>query len=84
MTLRIGFSGALSGAYAAYDATLLKGMEYAAKKINEEGGGGHGRDLSKDNKGDQTQSATTTQELIDDGIKVFVLTTADPSVARAR
>src|SRR5690606_33458991 len=38
MTLRIGFSGALEGAYAAYAATLLKGMEYAATKINGEGG----------------------------------------------
>ncbi len=38
MTLRIGFSGALEGPYAAYDATLLKGMEYAAKKIDAEAG----------------------------------------------
>jgi len=82
MTLRIGFSGALEGAYAAYDATLLKGMEYAAEKINAEGGPITVEIVSKNNKGDQAQSATTTQELIDDGIKVFVLTTADPSVAQ--
>jgi branched-chain amino acid transport system substrate-binding protein len=82
MTLRIGFSGALEGAYAAYDATLLKGMEYAAEKINGEGGPITVEIVSKNNKGDQAQSATTTQELIDDGVKVFVLTTADPSVAQ--
>ncbi len=82
MTLRIGFSGALEGAYAAYDATLLKGMEYAATKINEEGGPITVEIVSKNNKGDQAQAATTTQELIDDGLKVFVVTTADPSVAQ--
>ena len=37
--------------------------------------------VAKDNKGDQTQTATTTQELLDDGIKVFVVTTGDTSVA---
>ena len=68
--------------YAAYDATLLKGMEYAARKINEEDGPIRSRSSSKNNKGDQAQSATTTQELIDEDIKVFVLTTADPSVAQ--
>jgi branched-chain amino acid transport system substrate-binding protein len=83
-TLRIGFSGALEGAYAAYDATLLKGMEYAAEKLNAEGGPVKVEILSKNNKGDQAQSATTTQELLDDGVKAFVLTTADPSVAQGQ
>jgi branched-chain amino acid transport system substrate-binding protein len=81
--VRIGFSGALSGAYAGYDAPLLNGMEFAAKEINAKGGvGGYTVEVvSKDNKGDQTQTATTTQELLDDGIQVFVLTTSDTSVA---
>jgi branched-chain amino acid transport system substrate-binding protein len=82
MTLRIGFSGALEGAYAAYDATLLKGMEYAATKINEEGGPITVEIVSKNNKGDQAQAATTVQELLDEGINVFAVTTADPSVAQ--
>jgi branched-chain amino acid transport system substrate-binding protein len=82
LTLRIGFSGALEGAYAPYDATLLKGMEYGARKINEENGPIRVEIVSKNNKGDQAQSATTTQELLDEGINVFVLTTADPSVAQ--
>ena len=77
--LTIGFSGALSGAYAAYDAPLLNGMKFAAKEINAKGGlGGYKvKIVSKDNKGDQTQTATTTQELLDDGIKIFVVTTGD-------
>src|SRR3954451_12838483 len=81
--LKIGFSGALSGAYAAYDAPLLNGMKFAAKEINAKGGiGGYTiKIVSKDNKGDQTQTATTTQELLDQGIKIFVITTGDTAVA---
>jgi branched-chain amino acid transport system substrate-binding protein len=85
-TLRIGISAALSGPYAAYDQPLVNGMEMAAKQIQEQGGiDGITVEIDvKDNKGDQTLAATTTQELLDDGIKVFVLTTADPSVAQAQ
>ncbi|MDX6541609.1 MAG: branched-chain amino acid transport system substrate-binding protein [Gaiellales bacterium] len=81
--LKIGFSAALSGPYAAYDAPLLNGMKFAAKEINAKGGlGGFTiKIVSKDNKGDQTQTATTTQELLDQGIKVFVVTTGDTAVA---
>jgi branched-chain amino acid transport system substrate-binding protein len=81
-TVRIGFSAALSGPYAAYDAPLLAGMEFAAEQINANGGiDGYMVEISsKDNKGEQTQTATTTQELLDDGIEVFVLTTGDTSV----
>jgi branched-chain amino acid transport system substrate-binding protein len=82
VTLRIGFSGALEGPYAAYDATLLKGMEYASKKLAEAGDPVTVEIVSKNNKGDQALAATTTQELIDDGVKVFVLTTADPYAAQ--
>ena len=79
LTLTIGFSGALSGPYAAYDQPLLNGMEMAAKQIEAAGGykGVHIKIVSKDNKDDQTLTATTTQELLDQGIKVFVLSTAD-------
>jgi branched-chain amino acid transport system substrate-binding protein len=79
LTLTIGFSGALSGAYAAYDQPLLNGMEMAAKQIEAAGGykGVHVKIVSKDNKDDQTLTATTTQEFLDQGIKVFVLSTAD-------
>jgi branched-chain amino acid transport system substrate-binding protein len=79
LTLTLGFSGALSGAYAAYDQPLLNGMEMAAKQIEAAGGykGVHVKIVSKDNKDDQTLTATTTQELLDQGIKVFVLSTAD-------
>src|SRR5262245_12481431 len=84
LTLTIGFSGALSGPYAAYDQPLLNGMEMAAKQIENAGGykGVHVKIVSKDNKDDQTLTATTTQELLDQGIKVFVLSTADVVTAQ--
>ena len=58
-------------------------MKFAAKEINAKGGlGGYTiKIVAKDNKGDQTQTATTTQELLDQGIKVFVVTTGDTAVA---
>ena len=82
--LKIGFSGALSGAYAAYDVPLLNGMEFAAKEINAEGGSAaHGQDRLQGQQGRpdpdarrRPRSCSTT------GIKVFVLTTAD-TVGRA-
>lgn len=84
LTLTIGFSGDLSGPYAAYDQPLLNGMEMAAKQIEAAGGykGVHVEIVSKDNKDDQTLTATTTQELLDQGIKVFVLSTADVVTAQ--
>ena len=86
MVLKIGLSAALTGGYAAYDVPLLNGMEFAAKEINAAGGidGITVEIASKDNKGDQTLTATTTQELLDQGIRVFVLTTADASVAEGQ
>src|SRR4051812_25062200 len=82
-TVRIGFSGALSGSYAAYDEPMLNGMKFAEKEINAKGGidGYKVKLVAKDNKGDQAQTAQTTQELIDDGIKLFVLTTGPTSVS---
>jgi branched-chain amino acid transport system substrate-binding protein len=82
LTLRIGFAGDLSSpAYSAYDVPLLNGMEFAAEEINASGGDVTVEIESKDAKGDQTQTLTAAQELLDDGILVQVLTTAAPSVA---
>ena len=81
LTLRIGFSAALSGPYAAYDVPLLNGMEFAADQINAAGGPVTVEIVSKDNKGDQTQTLTTAQELLDEGITVQVMTTADAGPA---
>ncbi len=81
LTLRIGFSAALSGPYAAYDQPLVNGMEFAAEEINAAGGNVTVELAIKDNKGDQTQTVTAAQELLDDGIAVQILTTADASVA---
>ncbi len=84
LTLRIGFSAALSGAYAAYDVPLLNGMEFAAQEINAAGGDVTVEIVSKDNKGDQTQTLTTAQELLDEEVTIQVMTTADagPAVAQ--
>ncbi len=81
LTLKIGFSAALSGPYAAYDVPLLNGMEFAAQEINASGGNVTVEIVSKDNKGDQTQTLTAAQELLDEDVKVQILTTAEPSVA---
>ena len=86
VVLRIGISAALTGPYAAYDQPLLNGMEMAAKQISAQGGidGITVEIVSKDNKGDQSLTVTTTQELLDDGVRVFVLTTAEASVAQGQ
>lgn len=82
-TLRIGISAALSGSFAPFDVPLVNGMKYAVKEINAKGGlGGYKAELVvKDNKTDPNLTATTTQELLSSGIRVFVLTTADAAVA---
>lgn len=77
-TLKIGFSGALSGAYAAYDAPLLNGMRFAAKEINKSGGI-KVQIVAQDNQNSANQAATSITDLLSQGIRVFVLTTADPS-----
>ena len=81
LTLRLGISAALSGGYAAYDVPLLNGMEFAAEQINAAGGPVTVEIVSKDNKGDQTQTLTTAQELLDDGINIQVMTTSDSGPA---
>jgi branched-chain amino acid transport system substrate-binding protein len=81
LTLRIGFSAALSGTYAAYDSPLLKGMEFAAEEINAAGGPITVEIVSKDNQGDQSLALTTTQELLDEGLNVQVMTTAEAGPA---
>ena len=58
-------------------------MKFAAKEINAKGGidGYKVEIVSKDNKGDQAADRQTTQELLDDGVKLMVLTTGATSVA---
>ena len=81
LTLRIGISAALSGPYAAYDSPLLKGMEFAAEEINAAGGPVTVEIVSKDNQGDQSLTLTTAQELLDDGLNIQVMTTAESGPA---
>ena len=81
--LQIGFSAALAGPFAPFDTPELAGMEFAAKKIDAEGGldGIEVEVVSENNKGETSATATTTQDLLDKGITSFVMTTADSSVA---
>jgi branched-chain amino acid transport system substrate-binding protein len=81
--LKIGFSAALAGSFAPFDAPELAGMEFAEKKINGEGGldGIEVEVISENNKGETSATATTTQDLLDKEITSFVMTTADSSVA---
>jgi branched-chain amino acid transport system substrate-binding protein len=83
LELKIGMSAALAGAFAPFDTPEVAGMEYAAKKINAAGGykGVTVKIITEDNKGTANATSTTTQDLLDKGVKAFVLTTADSSVA---
>jgi len=83
-TLRIGFSAALSGDYAAYDTPVLNGMKFAAKKINDAGGdGGIKVEIDAlDNHSEQNATTTTTQSLLDKGIRSFVLTSSAANIAQ--
>jgi branched-chain amino acid transport system substrate-binding protein len=81
LTLRIGISGALSGPYAAFDVPLLNGMEFAEQEINAAGRNVTVEIESEDGTGDQTQTLRAAQELLDDGVLIQVLTTAEQSVA---
>jgi branched-chain amino acid transport system substrate-binding protein len=56
---------------------MLKGMEFAADEINAAGGPVTVEIVSKDNQGDQSLGLTTTQELLDDGVNIQVMTTAE-------
>jgi branched-chain amino acid transport system substrate-binding protein len=81
MKLRIGFSGDFSGPIAAYDLPLRKGMEFAAKQINAEGGDIEVEIEYRDNKTDQTTAIQGAQEMLDDGVNIQVLTTVDGMTA---
>ena len=81
MTLRIGYSLAKSGGYAPFDVPVLNGAEFAAQEINNAGGPVKVEIVSKDNRGDQTQSLTTVQELLDEGVNIQLLSSVEASTA---
>ena len=83
LLLRIGFAGDLTGPYAAYEVPLLKGMEFAAEQINANEEGVQVEVVSKDYKGDQSLALTTTQELIDDGVRLFAVTVSESNIPQA-
>ena len=85
MTLRIGFSGALRPVRGLRRAAAER---HGVRREEDQRQGRrqriHGRDRRpRTTRATRRRPATTTQELIDDGIKVFVLTTADVGRARA-
>ena len=74
MELKIGAIVALSGTWAVFDEPLLHGMQAGVKEINARGGVGGVKVklVYKDFRGDNTQQLSETQELLDDGTRVFV------------
>jgi branched-chain amino acid transport system substrate-binding protein len=74
LDLKIGAVMALSGPWAVFDEPLLHGIQMAAKEINAKGGvNGVTVDLDyKDFRGDNTQQLAATQEMLDDGVEVFI------------
>jgi branched-chain amino acid transport system substrate-binding protein len=56
-------------------------MEFAVDEINAAGGPVTVELVSKDNQGDQSLALTTTQELLDDGVMIQVMTTAESGPA---
>lgn len=84
--LTIGYSAALSGPYAAYDGPVVHGAQLAEDQINKAGGinGWKVKLDLVDNKGDQALSATTTQELLDKGVRTFIVTCSDSMTAQTQ
>lgn len=73
-TLKIGFIDPLSGPFGPSGAAALEHWEYAAEKVNEEGGIG-GMDVEVfgyDNKINPKESLVQLQKAIDEGIRIIV------------
>jgi branched-chain amino acid transport system substrate-binding protein len=56
-------------------------MEFAVEEINAAGGPVTVELVTKENQGDQSLALTTTQELIDEGVNIHVMTTAESGPA---
>jgi branched-chain amino acid transport system substrate-binding protein len=82
LTLRIAYSGDFSGPYALFEKPVLDGMTFAARTLNEEGGPVTVEIVSKDNRADTTTARRQTQEFIDAGVNIHVLTAAQANVAQ--
>ena len=74
LELQIGAAMALSGPWAVFDEPLLNGIKMAAKQIDAKGGidGVTVKLTYKDFQGDNTQQLADTQQMMDNGIKVFI------------
>jgi branched-chain amino acid transport system substrate-binding protein len=74
MELHIGAAMALAGPWAVFDEPLLHGIQEGVKEINARGGvNGVTVELTyKDFRGDNTQQLSATQQMLDDGIRVFI------------
>jgi branched-chain amino acid transport system substrate-binding protein len=83
LTLSIGYSGALTGLYAAYDEPVLNGMKYAAEKVNA-AGDVKVEIVSADNAGTAQQTVQTTQKMLDDEVLLHVIGVGDGRNAGGR
>jgi branched-chain amino acid transport system substrate-binding protein len=74
MELQIGAAMALAGPWAVFDEPLLHGIQEGVKEINAKGGlnGVTVKLTYKDFRGDNTQQLAATQEMLDDGIRIFI------------
>ena len=74
MQLEIGAPMALSGTWAVFDEPLLNGIKEAVKEINGKGGvdGVTVKLDYSDFHGDATQQLASVQQMLDNGVKVFI------------
>jgi branched-chain amino acid transport system substrate-binding protein len=75
LELKIGAAMALAGPWAVFDEPLLHGIQEGVKEIDAKKNGLNGVtvDLTyKDFRGDNTQQLASTQQMLDDGIRVFI------------
>lgn len=85
-TLKIGVSSARSGPFAAYDVPVVNGVKYAVDEINRQGGvdGVKVELVSKDNEGEPALGVSNVQDLLDEGVRAFVLPTTNLIRAQAQ
>jgi branched-chain amino acid transport system substrate-binding protein len=73
-TVKVGFIGPLSGAYSASGTGSLDGAKAGVAYLNNGGGeaGVKYELISKDDKGDPTQSAAIAREMAGEGVKMIM------------
>jgi branched-chain amino acid transport system substrate-binding protein len=85
-TLKVGVSSARSGPFAAYDVPVVNGVKYAVDEINRQGGvdGVKIQLVLKDNQGEPSLGVSNVQDMLDEGVRAFVLPTTNLIRAQAQ